>query len=199
MQTIVFIDGENFRKSIRLVFTNVNKPQLIWHKYNFKGLLDKVLAGIDIHQVIFYFAKLQVHLDTKEKSLQLIEDRRLLKTSLEQKGYTVMIAGRVRGHMERIKGLFGNIKEVLTFKEKGVDVKIAVDMVSRACDGGLQQAIIGSFDSDLQPAIQELRKRKTTCVYLGFENEPNKGLTATTNRTILIRNSEVLEFEKVTN
>jgi len=29
---------------------------------------------------------------------------------------------------------------------------------------------------------------------LGFEVNPNKGLTYTTNRTILIRNSEVLEF-----
>ncbi|MEK7554801.1 MAG: NYN domain-containing protein [Patescibacteria group bacterium] len=196
MQTIAFIDGENFRKSIKLVFDNANKPKPIWHTYDFKGLLSKVLEGIPIQQVVFYFAKLEKHPETEEKSKQLIEERRLLKTSLEQKGYSVVIAGRVRGHMERVKGLLGNTKEVLTFKEKGVDVKIAVDMVSKACDGGLKQAIIGSSDSDLQPAIQELRKRKVICIYLGFENAPNKGLTATTNRTILIRNSEVLEFGK---
>gem|GEM_PF-6371518 len=29
--------------------------------------------------------------------------------------------------------------------------------------------------------------------YLGFEFNPNKGLSYTTNRTILIRNSEVLD------
>lgn len=196
MQTIAFIDGENFRKSIRLVFKNKGKPKPVWHEYDFKGLLDKVLAGIKVNQTLFYFAKLQLHPDTQEKSKQLIEERRLLKTYLENKGYTVTIAGRVRGHMERVKGVLGVKKEVLTFKEKGVDVKIAVDMVSKACDGRLKQAIIGSSDSDLQPAIQELRKRKVTCIYLGFENEPNKGLTATTNKTILIRDSEVLEFER---
>lgn len=82
----------------------------------------------------------------------------------------------------------------LTFKEKGVDVKIATDMIIMACDGGLKTAIIASSDSDLQPVIQELTKRNVERVYLGFENSPNKGLTFTTNRSILIRNSEVVEY-----
>lgn len=61
-----------------------------------------------------------------------------------------------------------------------------------ACDKELKTAILCSSDSDLQPAIAELRKRNIEVIYLGFENQPNKGLTFTTNRTILIRNSEVL-------
>ena len=69
-------------------------------------------------------------------------------------------------------------------------------MVSRACDKKVEQIILGSSDSDLQPAIKEVRERQVKCVYLGFESQPNKGLTFTTNRTILIRNSEVIEFEK---
>jgi len=52
-------------------------------------------------------------------------------------------------------------------------------------------------DSDLQPAIKEVRERGNSVVYLGFESQPNKGITYTTNRTILIRNAEVLEFEKM--
>jgi len=84
--------------------------------------------------------------------------------------------------------------ETLTFKEKGVDVKIAVDMITLACNNELETAIIGSSDSDLQPAIKELQNRKVLRIYLGFEDSPNKGLTFTTNRTILIRNSEVIGF-----
>jgi len=102
------------------------------------------------------------------------------------------LAGRVRGHLEKCpKG-----HEVLTFKEKGVDVKMAVDMITQACNKNLKTAIIGSSDSDLQPAVRELRIQKIERIYLGFESQPNKGLTATTNRTILIRNSEVEEFYK---
>ena len=67
-------------------------------------------------------------------------------------------------------------------------------MITFACDKKLKTAIIASSDSDLQPAIKELEKREIERIYLGFENMPNKGLTFTTNRTILIRNSEVLEF-----
>ena len=33
--------------------------------------------------------------------------------------------------------------------------------------------------------------------YIGFEVNPNKGISYTTDRTILIRNSEVLEFEMI--
>ncbi|MDP1629663.1 MAG: NYN domain-containing protein, partial [bacterium] len=118
------------------------------------------------------------------------EKQRNLKTHLERQGFEVVLAGRVRGHVEKcIKG-----HKTLTFREKGVDVKIAVDMIILACDKELKMAIIGSSDSDLQPAIGELRKRKVERIYLGFENSPNKGLTFTTNRTILIRNSEVFEF-----
>ena len=78
-----------------------------------------------------------------------------------------------------------------------MDVKIAVDMVSLSCDGKAKEIILGSSDSDLQPAIKEVRNRKVSCVYLGFEAQPNKGLSYTTSRTLLIRNSEIFEFEKV--
>ncbi len=163
-----------------------------WHEYNFKGLLDKVLKDIKIDHAIFYFARVKEHPDTKEKSKTLIEEQRLLKTHLEKQGFEIMLSGRIRGQME--DGFLK--KKVLVFKEKGVDVKIAVDMVSWSCDKKVDSIILGSSESDLQPAIKEVRRRGVECTYLGFENEPNKGLTFTTNGTILIRNSEILEFAK---
>ncbi|MCX6713442.1 MAG: NYN domain-containing protein, partial [Candidatus Vogelbacteria bacterium] len=111
---------------------------------------------------------------------------------LEKQGFEVVMAGRVRGHYQ--DGILG--KKILVFKEKGVDVRIAVDMVSWTCDGQVDQIILASSDSDLQPAIDEVKKRKATCIYLGFETAPNKGISYNTNKTILIRDSEVLAFEK---
>ena len=57
MQTILLIDGENF-----------------------KGLLDKVLKDIPIERRVFYFARIKEHEASKEKSKQLVEEQRLLKT-----------------------------------------------------------------------------------------------------------------------
>lgn len=188
----LLVDGENFKRKIGTVFKSLSKKRPVWHEYDFKGLIDKVLKDIKVERTIFYFARVKEHPDTKDKSRTLIEEQRLLKTHLEKQGFEVILSGRVRGQLE--DGFLK--KRILVFKEKGVDVKIAVDMVSWSCDKRVDTIVLGSSDSDLQPAIKEVRRRKVICVYLGFENEPNKGLTFTTNRTILIRNSEVLEFSR---
>ena len=195
MKTVLLIDGENFKGKIRSVFKDAGKGKPLWHEYNFKGLLDKVLEGINIDRKIFYFARIKEHDASKEKSKQLIDEQRLLKTHLEKQGFAVVLSGRVRGQFE--DGEKG--KRVLVFKEKGVDVKIAVDMVSLSCDKKVKQILLGSSDSDLQPAIKEVRDRKVGCLYVGFETQPNKGISFTTTKTILIRDSEVLDAEKVQN
>ncbi|TSC79500.1 MAG: hypothetical protein G01um101429_487 [Parcubacteria group bacterium Gr01-1014_29] len=188
-ETLLFIDGENFKHKISNVYTEHRKQKPEWHTYNFKGLLDNVLTGFDRDRTIFYFAKIKEHSETKEKSRQLIEAQRLLKTSLERQGFTIVLAGGVRGQRE------GNSSNsVVVFREKGVDVRMGVDMVSSACDERASTIILGSSDSDLQPAVKETSKRGVGCVYLGFETNPNKGLSFTCKRTILIRDSEVLEF-----
>ena len=137
------------KKEVKEIFKNVGKNKPIWHKYNFKGLLDKVLQDIEINKSIFYFAKIKEHPDTKEKSQKLILQRRLLKVHLENQGFKVILSGAVRGNYRKD----GRGKDVLVFKEKGVDISIAVDMVVAACDKMLKTAIVGSSDSDLQPAI----------------------------------------------
>lgn len=192
MRAILYIDGRNTLGKMDAVFESEGQPVPAWHTYNFKGLLAKVLEGITIDEMVFYFAKIKEHPDTKEKSQALIQAQRLLKTALEKQGFKVILAGVVRGHM--VKDAKG--EEALVFKEKGVDVSIAVDMVAAACDGNLKTAILCSSDSDLQPAIKKMNERNLESIYLGFEMQPNKGLAATTKRTILIRNSEVLAYKK---
>lgn len=191
MKRILLIDGENFKGKIRSVLNTEGVNDLIWHKYNFKGLLEKVLEGIEISEVYFYFARIKDHPKSPEKSKQLIEEQRLLKTYLEGCGFKVIMAGSVRGNIDK--------SGTLIFKEKGVDVKIGVDMVSLACDEKVDSMILGSSDSDLQPAIKEVFERGIECIYLGFEMLPNKGITYTTARTILIRNSEVIAFSNKDN
>lgn len=143
MQTILFIDWENFKKKLEAVLKKekVEKPK--WNKYNFQGLFDQVLQGIEIDQKIFYAARINIHPLTEEKSKELIEEQRLLKSFLEKQGFGFVFGGRVRGNiLTNQKGI-----ESVLFKEKGVDVRIAVDMMNIACDGGLRTAILASSDS----------------------------------------------------
>ncbi len=187
MKTVLLIDGENFKGKAR---DALSKKNIAWNEFNFKGLFDLVLEDYKVEKVIFYFAKIKFHKKTKEKSQKLIENQRLLKNHLEKQGFEVVLSGRVRGQEE--EGLFG--KRILVFKEKGVDVKIGVDMVSFACDKKFGQIILGSSDSDLQPAIDESKRRGIKIVYLGFEENPNRGISYNTHKSILIRNSELKKF-----
>lgn len=191
MDTYLFIDGENFLYKVEnaLQELGVPKHKIDTNRLDLLGLITEVLTGYTIAKKTFYSAKLRMFEETKEKSRILINKQRILKQNLEKQGFEFFIAGNVRP-----QPVITNGKTTYVFKEKGVDVKIAVDLVSLCCDRKIDTAILCSSDSDLQPAITELKRRGVKVVYLGFEIGPNKGLTFTCNKTILFRNSEILKY-----
>jgi len=189
-KTVLYIDGENLRHYIEAVLKekDVPKKNAILLNINLLKLSNKVLKGIKVSKRIYYSAKLREYKETPKKSKELIQKQRVLKTKLEKQGFNFVMSGYVRPQKVLV-----NRRSKIIFKEKGVDVKIAIDLVTAACDKNIKTAIICSSDSDLQPAIKEIRARGVKVIYLGFEINPNKGLMYTTDRAILIRNSEVLE------
>lgn len=188
-ECIFFIDGENFFHKLEEVLKHEKnkKNRTALASIDLGELFKEPLKGFDISAKRFYAAKLHFHPETKKKSQELIKFQRKLRNRLISQGYEFIIAGNVRAQ---------KVDNKIFFREKGVDVRIAVDLISLACDGKLKTAILCSSDSDLQPAIQELRVRGIEVVYLGFETNPNKGLTHTTNRAILLRNHEVIKAIK---
>ena len=192
--TTLFIDGENLKHYIKRVFreNDVDDENSTILKIDLsKLLIDKALKEIKVSKKIYYSAKLREYREYKEtikKSKELIKKQRILKTNLEKQGFEFVMSGNVRPQK-----FTNNKKKRIIFKEKGVDVKIAVDLVVAACDKKIKTAIVCSSDSDLQPAIKEVKERGIEVIYLGFEFNPNKGLVYTTDRTILIRNSEILD------
>ena len=191
MKTILFIDGQNFLGKLKHVFESEKQPVPTWNTFDFRSLFGRVLEGLVIDEYRIYFAKLHQHPDTLKKSRELIEERRFLKKQLEVSGFIYIVSGNVRANSA--KDTHG--RETIVFKEKGVDTKIVTDLVVAACDKLMKTVIIASSDSDLQPAVKELKNRGIELIYLGFEIDPNRGLSYTTDRTILIRNSEVLRLE----
>lgn len=185
LKCILLIDGENLLHKVEEVLKeeDIDKVSVDLASIDLNKLFGEALKNFPISRKIFYTARLHLHKDTKKKSEELIRLQRKLRNSLIKQGYEFVIAGNVRAQ---------KVDDKVVFREKGVDVKIAVDLVSLAASKKLNTAILCSSDSDLQPAIKELRERGVEVVYLGFETNPNKGLTYTTNRTILLRNSEVI-------
>ena len=183
---ILVIDGENFLHKVEEVLKKrgIEKDKVDLASISLNKLFKEPLKGFKISRKIFYAARLHVHRETKRKSGELIRLQRKLSNNLIKQGYEFVIAGNVRAQ---------KVNNKIVFREKGVDVKIAVDLVSLASEGRIVTAILCSSDSDLQPAVKELQNRRVQVVYLGFETNPNKGLSYTSNRIILLRNSKVIE------
>ena len=87
-----------------------------------------------------------------------------LRTRIEK----IRIDSRVVNYEElKRKGVYEI--EIRTTREKGIDVKLATDLVVGAVDDRYDTAIIISSDSDLIPAIDWVRKKRRKKVeYIGF-------------------------------
>lgn len=188
MKAQLFIDGENFSYKIEDFFIKqgIAKSKIDIENIDLKKLIALAFPDITFDKVNYYAAKLRMHKESPVKSHELITKQRVLKTNLEKQGINFIIAGNVRPQVVRVDG-----KSKTIFKEKGVDVRIAVDLVALSCDKHIDTAVLCSSDSDLQPAVAELHKRGIQVIYLGFEDSPNKGLMFTANRTVLFRANEI--------
>ena len=190
MNTCLFVDGENFLFKVEdcLKEQGVSRKDVDLSRIDISTLIKSTLPKYKVTKKFCYSARLKMFENTREKSIELIKRQRVLKTNLEKQGFEFVLAGNVRPFEFIVGG-----KKKLMFKEKGVDVRIAVDLVSFSCDKKIDTAMLCSSDSDLQPAVYEARRRGVKVVYLGFENAPNKGLTYTTDKTVLFRNHEILQ------
>lgn len=81
-------------------------------------------------------------------------------------------------------------------REKGVDVKLSVDLVIGAVDNLYDTAIVISSDTDLIPAIQYVRNAKNKTVeYIGFANSPSFGLIKESSVTRLFSKTDLAQFQ----
>jgi uncharacterized LabA/DUF88 family protein len=188
MKTVLFVDGENFQKKVKQAF---KAQKLAWDDHRFgrlqlRDMMRSAMPEFKIDTYRYYVAKLHVYPETKEKSEELVALQRSLKTNLEKQKVQFVMSGNVR--------MYPLAKNQFLFKEKGVDVRLAVDAVGLAADKKLKTAIICSSDSDMQPVVQELKRRKVRVIYLGFQVQPNRGLIFTCDETVLLRNNELERF-----
>lgn len=96
-----------------------------------------------------------------------------LKVRLEE----LIIDSRVADYQKIRKAGIDKIR-FERLREKGIDVKLATDLIVGAVDNQYDTAIIVSSDSDLVPAIDWVRHRKSKKVeYVGFSipDESNPG------------------------
>lgn len=181
----ILIDGANFYlRALKLL--NISDAQFDYDAF------VQFLAGkrkICKNGKRFYIGTVRTKLGDR-KSINAVARQNSLFTRLKQSGWDIKtskhkmrteeinIDERVQGY-QKIQKL--GLKKIIVnqFREKGIDVKIATDLIVGAVDKQYDEAIILSSDTDLIPAIDWVRNRCGKKVeYVGFSiqdsTNPNK-------------------------
>jgi len=81
-----------------------------------------------------------------------------------------------------------------SYHEKGVDVKMAVDMLVGAYENIYDTVILISSDTDLVPAIRKVKQKGKKIEYVGFAHEPSLGIKRYSTVTKLLSKQDLQQF-----
>ena len=95
-----------------------------------------------------------------------------------------------------VEVVLGYIMKTDGYHEKGVDVKIAVDLLAAAYGDTYHRSHLVSSDTDLIPAVEKARAKCGSVNYVGFAHQPSYGLKRACSSTRLLRASEIRAFTR---
>lgn len=174
---VVLLDGSNFYHRLRdpeLNFKNILK-------FDYKKFAKWLAEKRKIVACIYYVGLVRREQDNT-KSEKLVRNQQKLFAFLKNQGWEIKT-----GYM---------MKHDKTYKEKGVDVKLAVDILDFAYQNKYDTAIIISSDTDLIPAIARARELKKKIEYIGFAHRPSFGMQRYANISRLLTKFELKPFFK---
>jgi len=165
---VVFIDGSNLYFKLKSL-----EIKHLSH-FNYCGLAQWLARGRDIVGIGYYIGVVHAkHGD--EKGQKLRRAQRDLFNFLNSKAQKITIH---RGYLMKNDGVY---------HEKGVDVKIAVDLLVGAYENLYDDAVIISSDTDLILVMEKVKKLGKTIEYIGFGHKLSLALQtfATISRLLI--------------
>lgn len=191
----VYIDGQNFLYKASEILINANKitskDELI--KIDIRGVIEHIFeTDIDI---VFYGARVKVRKDMgeaiREKTTRFSDVSRRIRNTQSSQNIAFNDAGRLKIRDSDACKKCGH--QDLRMQEKGVDVGIAVDIVSDVLRKNVDHIVLVSSDTDLLPAIRVAKDIGVKITYLGFSDKTTKAIVALADTTEIIRDSEIIK------
>ena len=169
----VYIDGSNLYYKLKdLKVENTTE-------FSYKGLSDFLSRERQIVSIRYYVGVVKVKNDSIKASSMRQEQQRLF-SNLEKQGICIK-----RGYLMESNG---------KFHEKGVDVKIATDMIIGAYENYYDTAILISSNTDLIPAIKHIKYLNKKIEYVGFSHAPSFGLQKNVDISRLLIREDIEKF-----
>lgn len=170
----VYIDGGNFYKKLKEPEIDFPRGKIFDYVKFAEYLADKRMLVSKR-----YYVGVVRNTDDTPKSIAMVRHQQKFLTGLENTGFTVK-RGRI---------VYDN-----NIREKGVDVKIATDLLIGAVNNLYDTAIIVSSDTDLIPAIEYLKFKKKRIEYVGFSHKPSLGMLKYADSSILLQKKDTDGF-----
>lgn len=194
--TNIYIDGENlfYQLVSVLVDAKLIKSRADLIKIDLNHLLSHSTKLVEKPKSTRYYGtKLHLVKDMGDKayqtSLKMIQQKRAWGSWLSKQNIEFITAGNLKA---RQKG-----KNVI-FQEKGVDVRIAVDMVQSAYEKKGLHYVVVSSDSDIIPALRVVAQKGHIITYVGFSEALNMAIVAHSQQTLTFTREDIIEaFNKV--
>lgn len=172
-RAVILVDGSNFYHRLR----ELHLAHLLTFDY---AAFGKFLAGkARLLQSTYYIGVVRAKLDD-QKGRQLMANQQKLFTSIRKQGWNIAL-----GDMLQTDG---------TYHEKGVDVRMAVDLVAGAYEDLYDRAFLVSSDSDLIPALEKVRAKWKHITYVGFSHKPSHALITHSDVRRLLTREDLEQF-----
>lgn len=169
----VYIDGGNFYRRLKETGLIPGSP------FDYGKLVEYLANGRRLVSKRYYVGIVR-NTDGTEKSEKMVQDQQKFLAALEKGGFAIKRGRIVYDH---------------DIREKGVDVKLATDLVIGSVDDLYDTAIIASSDTDLIPAIQYVKFKKKRIEYVGFSNKPSFGMMKYADSNVLLRPQDLQGFQ----
>lgn len=176
MKCFVFIDGSNFYNGSKKL---INDRSVSLLKFDYTAFGKFLCAEDEFAGARYYIGAIKRSSD--KKSEILFANQQKLIAWLQTHNIPTVL-GTIIKHPDK------------TYHEKGVDVRIAVEMIRMARLNEYDKAILISSDTDLVPAVEEVRSLDKNVKYVGFPNNQSFGLTKASDDLLVLRKEDLMRF-----
>jgi len=128
----------------------------------------------------FYYVGLVRKEKGNLKSEELVRNQQRLFANLQNQGWEIK-----KGYM---------MARDKDYKEKGVDVKLAVDILDMAYQNKYDTAVVVSSDTDLIPGVVRAKELGKKIEYIGFSHRPSFGMQRYADISRLLTKIELEKF-----
>jgi len=183
VRIIIFIDGNNFYH--RLKYLTADRKGISLLTFDFIEFCKWLCKDNEFIEIRYYIGAVRRQ-KNNIKSEKMYADQQRLFFKLQRQNVKIIL-GQLIQHRDG------------TYHEKGVDVRLAVEMIRLARQDKYDIAYLLSSDTDLVPAVEEVLSFNKKVKYIGAADSQSFGLSKITGNYLILRPEDIEDFSRIKN